>query len=134
MAPWSVGGSYDRPIPRRIVESAGIPRRLVGQRKRAVLQKLSVPEDEHWRREFGEWLRLNRGMTLTSYRLRVWAGLARWAVLRVGQKILTALGAKLPEPDRWRWVPAREPMAHLHPWAVESLVVERRRADATPQD
>ncbi|HZI18531.1 MAG TPA: hypothetical protein VEY09_08030, partial [Pyrinomonadaceae bacterium] len=31
MRPFSVGGSYDRPICRRILEQAGIPRELVGQ-------------------------------------------------------------------------------------------------------
>ena len=30
MAPWSLGNDYDRPIPRRIVEEAGIPRALFG--------------------------------------------------------------------------------------------------------
>lgn len=35
MAPYSVGGSYDRPIPRRIAEDAGVPRDAFGQRKRA---------------------------------------------------------------------------------------------------
>ncbi|MCG6871701.1 MAG: hypothetical protein LJE84_05380 [Gammaproteobacteria bacterium] len=35
MAPWSVGGSYDKPIPRRIAEEAGIPRQLFGQEKYA---------------------------------------------------------------------------------------------------
>jgi len=34
MRPWSVGGSYDRPIARRITEEAGVPRRLFGQRKK----------------------------------------------------------------------------------------------------
>lgn len=33
MRPWSLGGGYDRPIPRRIAEEAGVPRRLFGQRK-----------------------------------------------------------------------------------------------------
>jgi hypothetical protein len=33
MRPWSVGGSYDRPIPRRIVEEAGIPRDWFGRNK-----------------------------------------------------------------------------------------------------
>lgn len=33
MAPWSVGGDYDRPIARRIVEEAGVPRDLFGQHK-----------------------------------------------------------------------------------------------------
>jgi hypothetical protein len=35
MAPWRVGGQYDRPIPRRVLESAGVPRGLFGQRKKA---------------------------------------------------------------------------------------------------
>ena len=33
MTPWSLGGSYDRPIARRIVEEAGVPRELFGQHK-----------------------------------------------------------------------------------------------------
>ncbi len=36
MVPWSVEGAYDRPIPRRIVESAGVDRHAFGQMKRAV--------------------------------------------------------------------------------------------------
>jgi hypothetical protein len=35
MEKYSVGGPYDKPIPRRIVESAGVPRDLVGARKLA---------------------------------------------------------------------------------------------------
>ncbi len=33
MAPWSVGGRYDRPIARRLLESEGVPRELFGRRK-----------------------------------------------------------------------------------------------------
>jgi hypothetical protein len=35
MRPWSVGGGYDRPIPRRIAEEAGLPRDRFGTRKAA---------------------------------------------------------------------------------------------------
>ena len=35
LAPWRLGGHYDRPIPRRIIESAGIGREQFGQRKTA---------------------------------------------------------------------------------------------------
>ena len=35
MRPFSVGGSYDKPIPRRIVEEAGVPRDGFGQVKKA---------------------------------------------------------------------------------------------------
>lgn len=39
MRPWRIGNPhYDRPIPRRLVEEAGIPRRMFGHRKRAVTQ------------------------------------------------------------------------------------------------
>lgn len=33
MRPWSVGGSYDRPLPRRIAEESGLPRDRFGVRK-----------------------------------------------------------------------------------------------------
>lgn len=35
MAAWSVGGTYDRPIPRRLVEEAGVPRTSFGMKKSA---------------------------------------------------------------------------------------------------
>ena len=35
MRPWSIGGDYDRPIPRRIAEEAGLPRDSFGMRKLA---------------------------------------------------------------------------------------------------
>ena len=35
MAPWRLGSGYDRPIPRRIIEEAGIPRGTFGVVKRA---------------------------------------------------------------------------------------------------
>ena len=36
MRPWSIGGDYDRPVPRRIVEEAGIPRGSFATRKRRI--------------------------------------------------------------------------------------------------
>lgn len=36
MLPYRIGGKYDRPIPRRILEEAGVPRRLFGQQKKMV--------------------------------------------------------------------------------------------------
>lgn len=45
MKPWSIGG-YDKPIPRRIVEEAGVPREWFGQAKHASAR--------HWMRTLGE--------------------------------------------------------------------------------
>jgi hypothetical protein len=36
LVPWSIGGDYDRPIPRRILEEAGVPRGIFATRKRRV--------------------------------------------------------------------------------------------------
>jgi hypothetical protein len=38
MRRWRVGGHYDRPIPRRLVEEAGVPRRAYALEKRAISQ------------------------------------------------------------------------------------------------
>ncbi len=35
MSDWSIGGDYDRPIPRRVAEEAGVSRELFGQQKSA---------------------------------------------------------------------------------------------------
>lgn len=40
MGRWSIGGDYDRPIPRRIVEERGVARHLFGRHKMAVTQPL----------------------------------------------------------------------------------------------
>lgn len=45
MARWRVGGDYDRPIPRRLVESRGVPRHLYGQNKKAITQPIWLPAD-----------------------------------------------------------------------------------------
>ena len=42
MRPWSVGGDYDRPIPRRMVESCGVPREAFGREKKAITQPLWI--------------------------------------------------------------------------------------------
>jgi hypothetical protein len=40
MAPWRIGGNYDRPVARRLVESEGVPRDIYAQEKKAVSQPL----------------------------------------------------------------------------------------------
>ncbi|MGH6951171.1 MAG: hypothetical protein ACREH4_09875 [Vitreimonas sp.] len=64
MKPWSLGSSYDRPIPRRFVEEAGVPRHLFGVKKRAVAVMYGVdkwhyvgPRELSVSAEFAELLR-----------------------------------------------------------------------------
>ena len=63
MTPWRLGGSYDRPIPRRIGEEAGVPREFFGQRKMASVVEFprpNLPFDEHLRDEYFKYLELNK--------------------------------------------------------------------------
>jgi hypothetical protein len=70
LQPWSVGGEYDRPICRRIVEEAGIERELFGREKNATavvlwnsaegfLPEASMEDYTRWLRHHGVpgWMR-----------------------------------------------------------------------------
>jgi hypothetical protein len=59
MEPWRLGTSYDRPIPRRIAEEAGIPRDLFGQVKTGsvvLFPQPSVPYGKQRREDFFDFL------------------------------------------------------------------------------
>jgi len=58
MAPWTLRSGYDRPIPRRIVEEAGVPRAAFGVRKRAsgFPQRMVAPVSRGLRDDFTEFL------------------------------------------------------------------------------
>jgi len=40
LRPWVLGTDYDRPIPRRLLEEAGVPRTAFGRTKKAITQPL----------------------------------------------------------------------------------------------
>lgn len=60
MAPWDVGGDYTKPIARRIIESAGVPRDAFGMEKKAAsvvfhsARNLLSPSTQA---DFSQWLR-----------------------------------------------------------------------------
>jgi hypothetical protein len=65
MRPWSIGGNYDRPIPRRIGETAGVPRELFGQTKLATVVEFRqpyLPFGSPLRNEFFRFFRKKKGI------------------------------------------------------------------------
>jgi hypothetical protein len=48
MKGWSIGTDYDRPVPRRIAEDAGVPRAVFGHHKRATTALLHASGDSAW--------------------------------------------------------------------------------------
>ncbi len=65
MAPWMIGNDYDRPVARRIIEEAGIPRGEFATRKKntSSTRPLRWPSGAEARNSFGRHLRQN-GMSV----------------------------------------------------------------------
>jgi hypothetical protein len=74
LRPWSVGGDYDRPIPRRIAEEAGIPREWFGNAKAAMTHvyfRYDTHLDEASREDFRKFLESSRRGLRLGLRHRV---------------------------------------------------------------
>jgi len=62
MQAWSIGGSYDRPVPRRLAEEAGAARETFGRRKRltASNRPFRWPYSHQTQRQFRNYLKGRR--------------------------------------------------------------------------
>jgi hypothetical protein len=101
MRPWSVGGEYDRPIPRRILEEAGLPRGSFAEAKRAgAVQSLRDAADlcAASRRDYEAFLRERFGAA-GVVRLRALDALHR-AAARGTRALQAATGVRLRPPLR----------------------------------
>lgn len=59
MKPWRLNNSYDRPIPRRIVESSGVDRKYFGMRKDGLAAMYRWPVNKSLRKQFFKHLKEN---------------------------------------------------------------------------
>lgn len=119
MRPWRLGNGYDRLIPRRIAESAGVPRALFGQTKRVVMDYAVMPRNAALRAEleshlaqqygFGNWSRvldeLTRRIDYACESLSV-----------IGPRRLARVGT-----NRLLWPAERQLANRIHVWAVNAL-------------
>lgn len=135
MRPWSVGGDYDRPIPRRIAEEGGVPRRLFALTKsggcattfrigNAAIMRRNMPPAS-FARFAAELPRLNAARPWSLARLR---RVARYGLhfAGVAAEGLWPESSAWLKPDDTPLVYACSPFApsFLQLWAVES--VQRR--------
>jgi hypothetical protein len=98
MDPWRVGAQYDRPIPRRIVESCGVPRHMFGQEKKAIAQPLwTSPVLE--RRTTVPW-RARAAARLRTLRVRILDRLARTRFHLLLQRPTLPRLLRVDVPDR----------------------------------
>ena len=93
MEPWRLKKAYDRPIPRRIAEQAGVPRNLFGQTKLASPFELPapiLPVGTQLRRDYLDFLIANR--ILTRWKCALLDGVRRW------NAVVTTMS---PKHNRW---------------------------------
>lgn len=128
LAPWRLGGSYDRPIPRRVLEEAGVPREAFGMRKRAVNVLIRRRSDlglAASRKAFVDWLDANRHVWVrrgrVPPRLRARALRPGQRLLSVGLRGLRRLTGRVPRRLRPLWTAARDELLfrHMFPWAIQ---------------
>lgn len=130
MRPWSVGGDYDRPLPRRIAEEAGVPRAMFGMRKHASGHAhLTAPENfspqgleslrDFMRRHDRRPSLVRRGRRLRFDLRRRWWSLTpsrapRFVVPSVAQRTLPFVVNQRPKDVPW-------PYAFTLQWGFERL-------------
>lgn len=121
MADWSLGSGYDRPVPRRILEEAGVPREAFGMQKNATQYEESFlwPYRPELRESYRRYLE-DRGGTVP------WVDLGRvlnWAEC----KVLFPVRKRLSETADQRRV-FRSSGQLLFQWANHELAERRREA------
>jgi hypothetical protein len=122
MAPWSVGGDYDKPIARRIIEEAGIPRSAFGERKRAVVQEYALPQSPTLRTAFRKHLRCDRGVR--AFSMLFLRALDRLVFLtwRLVYPLLNRVAGGAPAPTALPILGRKLGVSHeLHTWALTRL-------------
>ncbi|MGY1802942.1 hypothetical protein ACI78T_06650 [Blastococcus sp. SYSU D00922] len=141
MTPWTLNNDYDRPIPRRIVEEAGVPRNLFGQHKDGgagsslrfgTLAQLRRVMPHASFEEFLPYLRAarrKRKKMNTRFAKRAVAYLFFLAAV-----LLDFRGLKAPARLVWRWPTAYQcsvfAPSYLFPWGV-SVCAQSYRDPAT---
>jgi hypothetical protein len=128
MSPWRLGGDYDRPIPRRILEEAGVPRGIFARAKRGIWEATyELPYDAAARERFVAWL--DRRLPGAAARLRLFRGLT--ALDRALIRRLWRLSPRRPPrlPFRLQRLPlAGWSSRHLmFKWANDELAARRER-------
>jgi hypothetical protein len=119
MQPWSISQDYDRPIPRRIVEAAGVPRELFGQRKRAQVRFYGDPRDPVLRQEFRDYVATRTGIVRAQLRVTELLRSADHAAMLLARRALrlrdTPSLMRLIAPDLF------DRRSLIFVWAADSL-------------
>ncbi len=143
MEPWDVPGDYSRPICRRIVESAGVPRESFGVTKRATSTIFK------WEKQFlspsatasyGDWLRQHRSAWLKDREVPPqWRPPLRnvLKLVNVTRRVLRRLGMRRTASHlssltrRWDIMKVPPTYPFVFPWAMHEAKKRYRAEPST---
>lgn len=122
MADWRLGSDYDRPIPRRVVESRGVPRSAFGQHKKAVTRYYNFPTNPALRRMFMSRIRQGTGWTTTRVHIKDTLDKVVYPVAAAIERLLRPFrGQPVDTPSSWAWDEVIDLPYELHIWALGEL-------------
>lgn len=145
MRPWSLMNSYDRPIPRRLLEEAGVERKQFGMKKRAVgvyvpaegLEATMTPKSyadfalflaERWNRRFAAKSLFARGVRFL-YKKNKWLHRKAAEIFRGAFGIDVGLPVLVPRRLRLRAHGYLGREALLFHWSAEKVLPRYRIAE-----
>ena len=114
MRPWRTWTAYDRPIPRRLLSELGVDGALFGQRKKAIVDRPTLPSSSELRREFLAAIHEQTGYSSLRVKASRSLDTALALPLASARRLGWRLGKKTfvrPADIRWR----------LYSWAVNRL-------------
>ena len=124
MRDWRIGGEYDRPIPRRLAEEAGVPRGAFARGKMGQSQALQARPaflTPRSREDYSAWLRTHRASLPRHFGLKPDLDHDELYV-RIGQPLRDTL---MKLPCLWRvnsvWKMRSPARRFVFQWAVETL-------------
>ncbi len=129
MKPFSVGTHYDRPIPRRVCEEAGVPRHVFGVRKKAVARYVCLPHHKSLRAQVLGVLARKHQHAPWVLRAVMAANQAVFRVRRLWVRVwmrnrMRALKVATP---RAYWMAHMDVQNEVYVWAVTTLSQKLRK-------
>ena len=124
MSKWSVGGDYDRPIPRRILESQGIKRNDFGRKKRAIATFYDLPRNENLRKEFLSYMKMEHNRSSVIIKLNRLKDRLRY-YFKMCLFIIDKITFKTGKFKRPLDIHTIDTPYYMHLWSLSNLVKTR---------
>ena len=139
IALWSIGGDYDRPIPRRILEEKGLPRESFGMKKygagfyyaydwkKRILSRMSPASAK----EFESYLKKNKNTApIGAYCKFIWTNKSKFWNTMVSKLGLKKLRVAIPDSEVEKRNAVTNPFAarYLIPWAGDHMIRDYKDA------